>query len=79
MPTRLVLVPMSSSSTPRVQSTGPPGITHGRRDGPGLADGFGSSSLETREFGFLGMMQDVRFVLVCSEPNMEYFLLVDGE
>lgn len=54
-------VPTGSPSTPGVRS-----ITCGRQDGPGLVDGFGSSSLETREFGFLEMMQDVRLVLVCS-------------
>lgn len=58
--------------SPGMQNTGPPGITHGRRDGPGSVDGFASSSVETGEFGSLGMMEDVQFALVCAEPSMEF-------
>lgn len=78
---RAAPVPPGSPSTPGVQSTGSPGITHGRWDGPGSVDGFGSSSVGTREFGSLGAVEDVQFVLVCAEPNMTYFLVltVDGE
>lgn len=51
------------------QHPGVRSITCGRQDGPGSGDGFGPSSLETREIGSLGMMQDVRLVLACSSPG----------
>lgn len=57
-------VPRDSPSTPGVRS-----VACAQQDGPGLVDGFGSSPLETREFGSLGMMWDVRLVLVCSSPG----------